>query len=128
MGRPGPAAPLPPWENEFQRAVGYRVRSRGAIHERECLGGGLSCHRDGEWRVAGERNRLAAGQLSQDERPGRIPVGPMQVKAAQAGGAPGHYERTHDADRLARRRNQMRRPVAHQRGRQLGIGLPDQYG
>jgi hypothetical protein len=101
MGRPRPAAPLPRGENELQRSVGHSAWNRRPVDEGERLEGSLRCNRSRERRVTGERYWLPAGELGEDERPCRIAVGPAEVKAAQTGSAPRHYERADDTDRLA---------------------------
>ena len=83
--RPGPAAPLPSGEDEFQRSVGHRAGLIRPVSKGQRLGGGLSGHGRGQGGVAGGRIGLPAGQLGQDQRPGRVAIGPGQIQAAQAG-------------------------------------------
>ena len=89
MLSPGPPPPLPIRQDEFQRAVGHSAGRCGPVDEGQGLRGGLAGHRCRQHRVAGGRIRAAAGELSQDERPGGIALGPGQVEASQARRPPG---------------------------------------
>ena len=76
MRHPGSAAPLPSGQDKFQSAIGYRVGDGRPVDKGQPLRGRLGGHGRGERRVAREGARGAARQLGEDQRPGRIPVGP----------------------------------------------------
>jgi hypothetical protein len=79
MMRPRSAAPLPPGQDKLQGAIGDGPGGGGAVDEGQHLRRRLRGHGRRERGVAGEGVRLAPGQLGEDQRPGRIPVGPGQV-------------------------------------------------
>jgi hypothetical protein len=91
MRRPGPPAPLPVRQHEFEGAIHRRPGLGGTVNEGENLGRGLGGDRRREQRIAGERIWLRAGQLGEDERPGRVAVAAGQVEAAQARRPAGNY-------------------------------------
>ena len=83
MPCPGPPPPLPIRQDEFQRAVGHSAGRCGPVDEGEGLRGSLGGHRRRQHGVAGGWIRAAAGELSEDERPGGIALGPGHVEAPQ---------------------------------------------
>ncbi len=114
MRRPGPAAPLPVGQDQFQRAVrGHRDGAR-AVEVRQRLRGRQGGRHGGEHGVAGLRPGAGEGGLGQDLRPLRVGVGLAQVHAVQAGRTPRPHQRSHHADRLPGPQRQVRHPVPHQ--------------
>ena len=121
---PGPAAPLPVGEYQFQRAVrGHRDGAR-AVQVRQRLRGRQGGRHGGEHGVAGLRPGPGEGGLGQDLRPQRVGLGLTQVHAVQAGRTPRQDQRPHHADRLPGAQRQVRHPVAHQLPGQVGQRRP----
>ena len=132
MRLPGPAAPLPVREDELQGAADHGDRSRAAVDEGERLGCRLSRDHGSEHGVTcGRIGGIVAGELGEDERPGRVTFGPGQVQAAQAGRAPGQHEGADHPDGLLRGGGQVRHLVPGEGRRKVtavAVGEDDQAG